>query len=230
MVNEAHNGWSRCTRTRRVGREILPAAYESGCRYLAMEALPNDGHGPTIRKSLSKIEVGYLAHSDMRELTAAASHLGFSFVAYELGLTAPSSAYRDDPFSIEATNHREQVQAENLVAAYEQIGRVPMLVWCGNSHHAKIGVPQWTPMGARFVDLAGFEPFCIDQISTVAFADGGRPNIQLTEEWCLTLESFGGTAGFTADDPPTGLEVPAHFDALILSTDNEMVRNVGSPQ
>ena len=46
MMNEAHNGWRRCIRTRLVGRQVLPAAWESGARFLAMEALGPPGQEP----------------------------------------------------------------------------------------------------------------------------------------------------------------------------------------
>jgi hypothetical protein len=39
MMNEAHNGWKRCIRTRQIGQRILPVAHQAGVRHLAMEAL-----------------------------------------------------------------------------------------------------------------------------------------------------------------------------------------------
>ena len=215
MMNEAHNGMSRCARTRRVGHEILPAAHEAGCRHLAVEALPNPGWGATFVDSPP--EVGYLNQPEMREFVDRAVGLGWTFVAYEIGYL------QDDALTMEATNHREQVQAENLVAAWLQMGRVPMLVWCGNGHHAKLGGGGWTPMGVHFKALSGREQFCISQTETVAFAPGHRPYIELNDALRHTLDGFGGTAGFVRSDPPPGLEVLDHFDALILSTDNEMV-------
>ena len=215
MMNEAHNGWSRCARTRRVGREILPAAHEAGCRHLAMEALPNSGWGSTF--VVSPPQIGYLAQQEMREFVDAALGLGWTFVAYEIGYQ------QNDALTMEATNERERVQAENLVAAWQQIGKVPMLVWCGNSHHAKLGSDDWTPMGVHFMQVAGREQFSISQTATIAFAPGHLPNLELSDDLRRTLDEFGGTAGFVHKDPPPGLDVPDHFDASILSTDNEMV-------
>jgi hypothetical protein len=152
MMNEAHNGLSRCARTRRVGREVLPAAHEAGCRHLAMEALPNVVGGATSLTDQPPA-VGYLGQPEMRDFVQAAQWLGWTFVAYEIG-------YRqDDALTMEATNERERVQAENLVAAWQQIGKVPMLVWCGNDHHAKLGGDGWTPMGVHFKALSGREQF-----------------------------------------------------------------------
>jgi hypothetical protein len=214
MMNEAHNGWSRCPRTRRVGRAILPAAHASGCRHLAMEALPNVGEGAPL--VTLPPDVGYLAQPEMREFVGVAVGLGWTFVAYEIN-------YQDDALTMESTNRREQAQAENLVAAWHQINDVPMLVWCGNAHHAKRAAVEWTPMGVRFMDRSGIEPFSIDQTSTISFAPGDRPNIELAPDLRAALDARGGTAGFIASDPPPGMEVPDHFDALILSTDNVMI-------
>lgn len=218
MMNEAHSGMSRCVRTRRIGREILPAAHDAGCRHLAMEALPNLAGGANVL-TLPLFEVGYLAQPEMREFVEAAVRLGWSFVAYEIN-------YQDDGISMDATNRRELVQAENLVAAWQQIRPAPMMVWCGNAHHAKLPAQEWTPMGVHFKNLAGFEPFSIDQTATIAFAPGHKANIELTDDLRAAVEARGGTAGFIAGDPPPGLEVPHYFDALILSTDNVMVGTV----
>ncbi len=215
MMNEAHNGMSRCVRTRRIGREILPAAHVTGCRHLAMEALPNVDAGPTVGVT-SLPKVAYLAQPEMYEFVQAALGLGWTLVAYEI-------IYQDGEMSMDATNRRELVQAENLTAAWHQIDRAPILVWCGNGHHAKIGGDGWTPMGVHFPQLAGVDHFSIDQTATISFAAGHRPNIELSDDLRDTLDARGGTAGFIDDDSASGLEVPDHYDALILSTDNEMV-------
>jgi hypothetical protein len=39
VVNEAHDGYRRCVRTRRIGKRILPPAPRLGIRYPAMEAM-----------------------------------------------------------------------------------------------------------------------------------------------------------------------------------------------
>ncbi len=214
MMNEAHNGMSRCVRTRRVGREILSAAHAAGCRHLAMEALPNVGESSIL--TMPPRDVGYLAQPEMREFVEAAMHLSWMFVAYEIN-------YRDDELSMESTNRRELVQAENLSAAWRKIGEVPMLVWCGNAHHAKLSGQDWTPMGIHFKELAGIEQFSICQTQTVSFDGVHPPNIELTGDLRAALDARGGAAGFIASDPPPGLEVPEYVDALILSTDNEMI-------
>ena len=70
MMNEAHNGLSRCIRTREIGRRILPGAWEAGARVLAMEALPPPGREG---KSLSP----YPRQPDMNAMIDRARELGF---------------------------------------------------------------------------------------------------------------------------------------------------------
>jgi hypothetical protein len=159
----------------------------------------------------------------MREFVDAARGLGWTLVAYEID-------YQDDALTIESTNRRESVQAQNLVTAWNEIGGAPMLVWCGNSHHATVAAQEWTPMGVRFIELAGLRHFAIDQTATISFAPGHAPNIELTDDLRTALETRGGTAGFLAGDSPEDLAVPDHFDALILSTDNEMVDDPPVPR
>jgi hypothetical protein len=215
MMNEAHNGMTRCARTRRIGREILPAAHDAGCRHLAMEALPNMTAGPTVGV-VALPDGGYVAQPEMRGFIDAALELGWTLVAYEI-------SYHDGELSMESTNRRELVQAENLVSAWRAVD-APMLVWCGNSHHAKRPAMEWTPMGARFIELAGVEHFAIDQTLTVAFTPDQPPCIELTDSWRAELDARGGTAGFVIGDVPEGLDMWfGPLDALILSTDNEMV-------
>jgi hypothetical protein len=61
------------------------------------------------------------------------------------------------------------------------------------------------------------------KLATVSLSEGHRPRIEMTAELAKTLDRYGGTAGFIDQDPPEGFEVPAWYDALILSTDNRMV-------
>src|ERR1700694_5731424 len=64
MMNEGHNGFSRCLRSRHVGLSVLPAAHKSGCRYLAMEALMNSGVGPSFVRTPPS-PYGLFAQPDM---------------------------------------------------------------------------------------------------------------------------------------------------------------------
>ena len=88
MANEAHNGLTRCIRTRDVGVRMIRAAHEAGVRRLAMEALAwpaADVPGPIVE--IPAAGGGYLGQPDMRRLIAAALELGWGLWAYEAVFT-----------------------------------------------------------------------------------------------------------------------------------------------
>jgi hypothetical protein len=226
MMNEGHHGYSRCVRTRKVGCSVLPAAHAAGCRHLALEALTNSGRGPTFLASPPHNH-GYLGQPDMAAIIDTALGLGWTLVAYEVAWDQTPVGYRDQPLTMDATNHRELAQATNLAEALDEIGSDgQLMVWCGTGHHSKESADEWVPMGVRFTQVSGIDPFSIDQLATVSLAEGVRPRIELTSELEQILERFGGTAGFTKDSPPDGFEVPPWCDAMLLSTDNRMVGEV----
>lgn len=228
MMNEGHHGFSRCVRTREVGCSALPAAHAAGCRHLAMEALMNSGPGPTFLESRPDT-CGYLAQPEMAALIDTALGLGWTLVAYEVAWDQTPIGFRDEPLTMAATNHREFAQATNLAGALDEIGSGGrLMVWCGNGHHSKESGDEWIPMGVRFTQVSGIDPFSIDQLSTVSLAEGVAPRVALTTELSQILERLGGTAGFTKDSAPDGYEVPSWYDAVLLSTDNRMVGDIAA--
>ncbi|MGE5292293.1 MAG: hypothetical protein ACM3ML_34930 [Micromonosporaceae bacterium] len=149
MANEAHNGLTRCTRTREIGVRMIRVAHEAGVRRLAMEALAwpaESSPGPIWAVPASGD--GYLAQPDMRRLITAALELGWSLWAYE-AVIDPSV----DPaelLSLEFTNWREREQARNLCRVLATAPREPLLVWCGNSHGAMLEICGSTGKGCTF--------------------------------------------------------------------------------
>jgi hypothetical protein len=66
MANEAHDGLTRCIRTRDVGVRVIRAAHEAGVRRLAMEALPwpaRDSPGPI--RDIPPAGDGYRKHPQL---------------------------------------------------------------------------------------------------------------------------------------------------------------------
>lgn len=203
MCNEAHSGLKRCVRTREIGRRLLPVAHGCGCRHLAMEALPHEG----------PLAGGYLDQPEMRALVAEAIRLGLTLVPYETRDTC-TPFLEDGGVDMEIVNARERDQAENLAAALPE---TPLLVWCGNSHHAKRASDDgWTPMGMLFRELTGIEFFSIDQAVTVL----GSP--EPIEAFRPDLVSFGGTAGLLREDVPPPF-CGRDDDAIVLSLENDLV-------
>jgi len=214
LVNEAYDGMRRCLRTRVIGRRLLPTAHALGVRHLAMEALWDREW--TARANAERRlppGEGYLAQPDLRALVQDALDLGWTLASYEAEPNARPS--RDTP-DIDQTNLRELEQARNLAAVLPD---GPLLVWCGNGHLSKIAVDEWQPMGHRFAELTGIEPFALDQTVTCAF-EPGRSD-EWTERFRDELEALGGTAGFLAEAAPE-CWYGDWADAFVLSVENEL--------
>jgi hypothetical protein len=220
LMNEAHNGFLRCVRCRRVGKLVLPAAHAAGVRHLAMEALePRFAAEANRTRALPDWPGGYLAHPELRAFIAAALDLGWTLIAYECNHARRPSGLQ--PGTMEATNWREERQAENIAVATERIGAgEPMLVWCGNSHLSKARLGGWRPMASILRKLIAAEPFSIDQNVTVEFEPGRTgPWHELARRERDTLAALGGTAGLLAEDAP--YQAPG-TDAVVLSTENSL--------
>jgi hypothetical protein len=225
MANEAHDGWRRCVRTRRVGVRLVRAAHALGVRDLAMEALP----APQPRQPLAwteqpPVEGGYLAQPDMRELTAAALAQGWRLWSYEAWTDPALFAAPEQLVTMKHTNWREREQALNLAVVTAQVPR--LLVWCGNGHATREAHDDWVPMGYRYVEATGRRPYLIDQIVTVNFNDEEQhlPDGVL-EALHRELGPFGGTAAVRREDADERLHA-WDADAFVLSVDNAMTEYV----
>ena len=222
MANEAHNGMTRCIRTRNVGVRMIRAAHEVGVRRLAMEALPRSPVQPLGPiAELPAAEGGYLAQPDMRHLIAAALDLGWTLWAYEAIID--TGLDRAQLISMEFTNWREHEQARNLCEVLAAAPDEPLLVWCGNSHASKIGSDDWLPMGYHFAATSGVEPFVIDQAVTVDFPSADLSwKAELLAALADTLAKTGGTAGILSAHAPPPLCGWHGVDALVVSNDNAL--------
>lgn len=251
MMNEAHHGLSRCVRTRQVGQQILPAAHEGGCRYLAMEALhpPFTEQANTSRQlPAAPATTGYLGQPEMQAFIQAALDLGWTLIEYEadlggllkerfdidLDLSAEMTeatrrkleAVSAFTMSMEVTNWREEQQARRLNDALVWLpAGSKMLVWCGNGHLNIRPSDGWTPMGWWFGSLSGQAAFSIDQTATVEFP----MRASRRDEWLPFRDELlqrGGTAGVLVKDVPDPYRQMAQHsgvDALLLSVDNALV-------
>ena len=141
MMNEAHAGDLRCIRTRVIGQRILSAAYKMGASYLAMEALWPEIVGEANRtRQLGETPVeSYLAQPEMRSFIQSALDMGWTLVPYEANFSLePPNLSRWSRI-----NWREEMQARNLISYLRSMpDDTKLLVWCGNSHHAKIIIPR----------------------------------------------------------------------------------------
>jgi len=223
LVNEAHSGLRRCVRTRRVGLAVLAAAHDAGIRHLAMEAPhPVDAARANDTRVAPDDSDGYLAQPEMRDLIADALHRGWTLVAYEADLHSRPAGLPDR--SPAETNWREREQAQNLAGALATFpASVRMLVWCGNHHLAKKAAQGWRPMATHLPELAGVEPFAIDQTPSVRFSDDRVPvGAPWVAAFAHELVERGGTVGFLASEAPRDWPWTDLADAFVLSVDNAM--------
>ena len=223
MLNEAHDGLTRCVRTRQLGRQVLPRS-RHGRRHLAMEALtPNDAEAANTTRRPPDAADGYLAQPDMGQLIQAALAHGWTLWPYEADIDHAPAALVDQGLGSQAfTNWREVEQARNLAAVLA--GLPPserLLVWCGNNHASKAASPEWTPMGHHFAALVAEGAFVIDQAVTVAFPGLEQRQAALVAELAPILDRYGGTAGLLVEEAGP-LSCWPGVDALIMSTDNAM--------
>jgi hypothetical protein len=224
MLNEAHDGLTRCVRTRRLGRQILPSAHAMGVRHLAMEALqPGNAEAVNASRWPPHAADGYLAQPDMRELIQGALALDWTLWPYEADIDhAPAALVNQGLGSQAFTNWREAEQARNLAGVLA--GLAPsdrLLVWCGNGHANRVADDGWPSMGYHFAALVAEGAFVIDQAVTVAFAGLEEQQAAVVAEVAPILDRHGGTAGLLREEAGP-LSCWPGVDALILSTDNAM--------
>lgn len=242
MMNEAHDGFTRCIRTRQIGQRILPTAHRLGVRHLAMEALHAkfaEMCNETRHVPLDKYAGSYLGQAEMIKFIQAALNLGWTIIHYEAdnnkwfknkyGIDIQNSPdahqkHQAELLSMEFTNWREEQQAQNLISALQSLpDHTQLLVWCGNGHHSKEVVQDWKPMGYQFQQMSGMNPFVIDQIRTVKFDFGGDAfATEFAIEHAEELNKHGGTAGFLEEETPSVFPQDNIVDAFLLSTQNEM--------
>lgn len=247
MMNEAHNGLLRLTRSRRLGQALLPVFQAGGVRVLAAEALDAATAAEanrTRRFPVFDSRVGYLGQPEMRQFLQAALDLNMNLASYEVdekeylaqrlwfdqhSITQGTERER---FGGEDWNRfRELNQAQHLQKLLGGLRpEEKLLVWCGNGHLSKAptqaGITGWSNrpyylMGFHFQQLTGIEPFCIDQTSTADWPGEGT-----TRRGKLFLERFGSklegpeeSAGVLMESLPQEEQKPG-ADALIFSRRN----------
>jgi len=249
MMNEAHSGLKRCIRTRQIGKRILPVAHQAGVRHLAMEALfPQFAEHANHSRTLMRGDFGYLSQPEMKDFIQTVLDLGWTLIPYEADNFKWISEKHDIDFTkadarekyhrlkefqseftgMEFTNWREEQQALNFIKALAALAaNTPILVWCGNNHHAKEGGDGWLPMGYQFRRHSGIDPFVIDQDITVKFHPSDNFfETELIEPFAEELTKFGGTAGLLVEEIPSTFDRfdlrTRSEDALLISTQNKL--------
>lgn len=216
MLNELHSGMLRCVRTRELGRQLLPTADAQGAGWLAAEALTEPFAEEANRTR--KLPAGdvLLAQPDMRALLQSALDLGWQLVAYDVALHEAPAGLSE----LEKDNWREQQQAWNLNQALRGLPpEAKMLVWCGNGHNSEVQLGPLRPMGLRFKELSGIDPYTIDQGITVSLGSQPDPVREgLRQAVAPVLAARKGLAALTAESVP----LAGGRDAYIFASDNSL--------
>lgn len=79
------------------------------------------------------------------------------------------------------------------------------------------------PLGQRFRELSGIDPFVVDQSVTVEYRSGRSPRRDDVGRYREELRLLGGTGGFLREeDPDARWREDLSADAWLLSLDNSM--------
>jgi hypothetical protein len=155
MLNEAHHA----PQHRAFVRALLAELHARGFRYFAAEALSERDTALNARGYPVPRSGPYLTEPVFGDVVRTALGLGYEVVPYE-------SRIPDED--------RDKVQATNLVRRI--LDRNPdarILVYAGWNHIDESGVLQgYPPMGTRFREMTGIDPFTVDQ--TVLSERAGR--------------------------------------------------------
>lgn len=145
IINEAHHQPLHRVFT----ASLLQGLYESGFRYLGLEALAEDSL-LNIRKWPQVGDGYYTSEPQFGNLIREASRLGFTLFGYE---------------SPEKGRERELGQAKNILTILEKDPDAKILIHCGFGHVVEDGHPSLGKAMAGLVgELAGIDPFTIDQV------------------------------------------------------------------
>ncbi len=148
MINEYHMDAS----TRQLTLALLPHLYAEGFRYLAVEALSEDGVKFANRGYPVKSSGYYTREPVFADLLSQAAKLGYTLVSYD---------------SHGKPEIREKAQAQNIfnkTFARDPTARV--LVHAGHGHigeHPGAYRGNVKPMAMQLHELSGFDPLTVDQ-------------------------------------------------------------------
>jgi hypothetical protein len=207
MFNEVHFA----PHHRRLVTELLPQLYAQGFRYLALEALWEDGETLAARGFPTTRSGFYLREPAFAELVRRALDLGFQLVGYDF-----------------YTKDREAEQAQNL---YERTfgrdpdARVVVLAGFGHIHE---GAPRGRPMMAQLLKKNyGIDPLTIDQ----AEFSGGEPGVAIVEPGAVPARRLIGADlfllnNFQSKEAVRSISLPATATEKLNKLGTELMLNV----
>ena len=146
IINEAHHNPKHRTFT----RSLLAGLYQSGYRYLGLEAIADSSINQRIYAT--QTSGFYTREPEFGNLIHEARRLGFTIFEYEAG---PDKNGKE----------REIEQAQNIQAFMKLHPDGKYLIHCGFDHVYEKDVQNWEKaMAGRLKEYTNIDPFTIDQV------------------------------------------------------------------
>lgn len=134
LFNEAHSRGQH----RAFLRSMLPAFYQKGFRYLALETIDHKDSLLMQRGFPTQKSGFYVKEPAFGQLVRDAISLGFNIVAYET-----TAGFDPNVSALEQRNRRELDQADNLLKVFSLDPNAKILVWAGHGHIHKKSDTEW---------------------------------------------------------------------------------------
>ena len=160
MINEEH----RTPHHRAVTLQLLARFYAKGFRYFAAETLADADTDLKERGYPTQATGFYTADPLFGDIVRTALRLGFKVVPYEYPTAKIIECSKNQNPQLFCSNERERGQAQNL---YDRIlkndPQAKIFVHVGRGHNSKSGNDKFSFMAKYFQEIAGINPFTVDQ-------------------------------------------------------------------
>lgn len=197
IVNEAHHA----AETRWLPLALLPRLRAQGYRYLALEALAEDGPDVARRGYVNPESGSYTNEPIYAEMVRNALRLGFHLVQYDTAM-ARNEAERE---AAQASNIQERVFGADAGAK--------VLVLAGYRHASKNDeADRGGTLATRLQRMTEHEPLSVDQTALLPRAADASPTYALL--WNV-FQPAVPTALVARDGKPWSL-TPEHYDVTVL--------------
>lgn len=160
MFNEDHSN----PENRIFFADLLPELIKQGFTAIAFEALTYDEKA-FVENVPTQHSGFYTWEPEFRNLLSKAKELNFEIFAYE-------DSTRNEFSGNKALNHRDSIQAENLIKIWKEHPK--LLVYAGHGHIEEKHTSGWKKMAERFYELTEINPLTVEQAAFSNFGEGSR--------------------------------------------------------
>ncbi len=204
MINEAHH----VPQTRLLTISLLKPLWDAGYRYLALEALNNNGSNP-VPSGFPDLNTGeYTKEPVMAELIREALKIGYTLVPYEA----------DDRYLSKA-DIRESTQAHNLQKFLTTHPDARVLLHAGYSHTAKsdvVRISGASTMATNLIDETKVRVLSIDQVALTPLSFSSTGVAEVQAQLAKAFKAIEPTVFINKASGNAWSEHPGAYDASIL--------------